>query len=146
MPVISELPLSSQCNRHHPASGSDFSLVRWPSVKQCQLRQHEGHNMRKRVLLFLLRSSSYWFLCCQTGMQSSQWKRHLWASLPAGSSGPVSGFLVTILLLLLSHFSCVRLCETPQTAAHPALPSLGFSRQEHWSGLPFPSPKHESEK
>ena len=25
-------------------------------------------------------------------------------------------------------------------------PSLGFSRQEHWSGLPFPSPKHESEK
>ena len=27
-----------------------------------------------------------------------------------------------------------------------ALPSLGFSRQEHWSGLPFPSPMHESEK
>ena len=33
--------------------------------------------------------------------------------------------------LLLSHFSCVRLCATPQTAAHQALPSLGFSRQEH---------------
>ena len=32
------------------------------------------------------------------------------------------------------------------TAAHQALPSLGFSRQEHWSGLPFPSPVHESEK
>ena len=32
------------------------------------------------------------------------------------------------------------------TAAHQALPSLGFSRQEHWSGLPFPSPMHESEK
>ena len=30
-------------------------------------------------------------------------------------------------------------------AAHQAPPSLGFSRQEHWSGLPFPSPKHESE-
>ena len=30
-------------------------------------------------------------------------------------------------------------------AAHQALPSLGFSRQEHWSGLPFPSPVHESE-
>ena len=29
-------------------------------------------------------------------------------------------------------------------AAHQALPSLGFSRQEHWSGLPFPSPMHES--
>ena len=30
-------------------------------------------------------------------------------------------------------------------AAHQAPPSLGFSRQEHWSGLPFPSPMHESE-
>jgi len=30
-------------------------------------------------------------------------------------------------------------------AAHQAPPSLGFSRQEHWSGLPFPSPIHESE-
>ena len=44
------------------------------------------------------------------------------------------------LLLLLSCFSCVRLCATPEMAAHQAPPSLGFSRQEHWSGLPFPSP------
>ena len=51
-----------------------------------------------------------------------------------------------LLLLLQSHFSRVRLCETPQTAAHQAPLSLGFSRQEHWSGLPFPSPMHESEK
>ena len=51
-----------------------------------------------------------------------------------------------LLLLLLSRFSCVRLCVTPQIAAHQTPPSLGFSRQEHWSGLPFPSPTHESEK
>ena len=51
-----------------------------------------------------------------------------------------------LLLLLLSHFSRVRLCATPQTAVHQVPPSLGFSRQEHWSGLPFPSPMHESEK
>ena len=50
-----------------------------------------------------------------------------------------------LLLLLLSCFSRVRLCVTPQMAAHQAPPSLGFSRQEHWSGLPFPSPIHESE-
>ena len=50
-----------------------------------------------------------------------------------------------LLLLLLSHFSRVRLCATTQMAAHQALPSLGFSRQECWSGLPFPSPMHESE-
>ena len=52
---------------------------------------------------------------------------------------------VYVLLLLLSRFSRVRLCVTPQTAAHQAPPSLGFSRQEHWSGLPFPSPVQESE-
>jgi len=50
------------------------------------------------------------------------------------------------LLLLLSHFSHVWLCATPWTAAHQAPLSLGFSRQEHWSGLPFPSPMRESEK
>ena len=41
--------------------------------------------------------------------------------------------------------SCPTLCD-PIEAAHQAPPSLGFSRQEHWSGLPFPSPMHESEK
>ena len=35
--------------------------------------------------------------------------------------------------------SCLTLC-TPWTIAHQAPPSMGFSRQEHWSGLPFPSP------
>ena len=49
-------------------------------------------------------------------------------------------------MLLLSLFSRVRLRATPQTAAHQAPPSLGFSRQEHRSGLPFPSPTHESEE
>ena len=51
-----------------------------------------------------------------------------------------------LLLLLLSCFSRVRLCATQWMAAHQAPPSLGFCRQEHWSGLPFPSPMHESEK
>ena len=42
--------------------------------------------------------------------------------------------------------SCVRLLATPWTVAHQAPPSMRFSRQEHWSGFPFPSPIHESEK
>ena len=41
--------------------------------------------------------------------------------------------------------SCLTLCD-PVDGSHQAPPSLGFSRQEHWSGLPFPSPMHESEK
>ena len=53
--------------------------------------------------------------------------------------------LTTLLLLLLSRFSRVRLCVTPQMAAHQAPTPLGFSRQEHWSRSPFPSPMHENE-
>ena len=48
-------------------------------------------------------------------------------------------------LLLLCRFSRVWLCAAPQTAAHQAPSPLGFSRQEHWSGLPFPSPRREWE-
>ena len=54
-------------------------------------------------------------------------------------SKPWVSALTGLLLLLLSRFSCVRLCATPQTAAHQALPSLGFSRKECWSGVPLPS-------
>ena len=68
---------------------------------------------------------------------SHEIKRHLFLGSKA---------MTNLLLLLLSHFSHFRLCATPETAAHQASPSLGFSRQEHWSGLPFPSPVHESEK
>ena len=45
-----------------------------------------------------------------------------------------------MLLLLLSCHSHVQLCVTPLTAAHQAPLSTGFSRQEYWSGFPFPSP------
>ena len=45
--------------------------------------------------------------------------------------------MLLLLLLLLSRFSRVQLCATPQTEAHQAPLSLGFSRQEHWSGCHF---------
>ena len=51
-----------------------------------------------------------------------------------------------ITLCVIGHFSCVRLFVTPWTVAHQASRSVGFSRQEYWSGLPclspgdFPSP------
>ena len=45
-----------------------------------------------------------------------------------------------------SFQSSLTLCD-PRDGSPPGSPlSLGFSRQEHWSGLPFPSPVHESEK
>ena len=62
---------------------------------------------------------------------------------------PENGFMLVCLkrimvysmLLLLSHFSHVQLCATPRRQPTRLLhPWEGFSRQEHWSGLPFPSP------
>ena len=41
--------------------------------------------------------------------------------------------------------SCPTLCD-PIDGSPPGFPVLGFSRQEHWSALPFPSPTHESKK
>ena len=52
--------------------------------------------------------------------------------------------LILLLLLLLSHFSRVRLCATPETPAHQAPLSMGFSRQECWSGVPLPSLQPDS--
>jgi len=48
--------------------------------------------------------------------------------------------MLLLLLLLLSRVSPVRLCATPWALAHQAPPSMGFPRQEYWSGLPLPSP------
>ena len=48
---------------------------------------------------------------------------------------------VRMVVLVLSRFSRVRLFVTPWTIAHHDPLFMGFSRQEYWSGLPFPSPR-----
>jgi len=70
---------------------------------------------------------------------------HIYQFQSLGDSIPLS----LILSLLPEKFerkvkslSCVRLSATPWTVAHQAPPSMGFSSQEYWSGLPFPSPGH----
>ena len=45
----------------------------------------------------------------------------------------------------VKSLSRVRLCATPWTAAHKAPLSMGFSRQEYWSGVPLPSPQMRPE-
>ena len=44
----------------------------------------------------------------------------------------------------VKSFSSVRLLATPWTAAYQAPPSMGFSRQEYWSGVPLPSPLNQA--
>ena len=75
---------------------------------------------------------------CAEGTWSSESLAWQVDSLPLSHLGcPIT---LLLLLLLPSRFSRVRLCVTPQTAAHQAPASLRFSRREHWSGLPFSSP------
>ena len=83
---------------------------------------------------------------------------HVWLCNLIGSSlpgSPVPGILQARTLewvaisfsnarkwkVKVKTLSRVRLLATPWTAAHQAPPSMGFSRQEYWSGLPLPSPK-----
>ena len=44
----------------------------------------------------------------------------------------------------VKSLSCVRLLATPWTAPYQAPPSMGFSRQEYWSGVPLPSPQRNA--
>ena len=54
--------------------------------------------------------------------------------------GGTDGDSVCVCVCVLSQFNCVRLFANPWTLAHKAPLCMGFSRQEYWSGLPFPSP------
>ena len=56
-------------------------------------------------------------------------------------SNPKEGQCQKMFKVKVKLLSRVQLFATPWIAAHQAPPSLGFSRQEHWSGLPFPSPE-----
>ena len=59
-----------------------------------------------------------------------------------GHSQPPRALLL-LLLQLLSRFHCVRFVATPWTEAHQAPLSMGFSRQEYWSGVPLASPPRD---
>ena len=61
-----------------------------------------------------------------------------WKGREAQEGGDI--YIYIYIYIMLSHFSRVRLCATPWSAAYQAPPSMGFSKQEYWSGVPLPSP------
>ena len=79
--------------------------------------------------IFLLAHVVCFYMCLVSFEYSRCYSENLFVEITRG-----------LLLLLLGCFSHVRLCATPQTAIHQAPLSLGFSRQEHWSGVPLPFP------
>ena len=59
---------------------------------------------------------------------------------PGKNTGVGCHFLLQCMKVKVKLLSRVQLLATPWTAAHQAPPSMGFSRQEYWSGVPLPSP------
>ena len=64
---------------------------------------------------------------------------HPWDS-PGKNTGVGCHFLLQCMKVKVKSLSRVRLLATPWTAAYEAPLSMGFSRQEYWSGVPLPSP------
>ena len=111
---------------------------------RCQ-NQCGGHPLSKLSINNLIRRLIIWGYSPPSNL-SSEMKKRRKSHLTSWGGGLNWEIGIDIYTLLLNHFSHVRFCATPHTAAHQAPPFLGFSRQEHWSGLPFPSPRHEGEK
>ena len=101
-----------------------FKLVKkWQRYQRSNCKHPLDHQKGKRVPekhLFLL----YWLCQSFDGVDHNK----LWKILKVKVKVKVKSL------------SRVRLFATPWTIAYQASPSLGFSRQEYWSGLPFPSP------
>ena len=126
--LLGEIPTTSESGWHH-SNG-----VKWGGTKE---PLDEGERREWKSWLKTQHADNYDHGNRYNHFMANKWgKVETVAIFPRGKTG----------LLLLSRLSRVRLCATPWTAAHQAPPSLGFSWQEHWSGLPFPSPMHESEK
>ena len=88
--------------------------------------------------------------CCRqvASVVSDSVRPHRWQptrlTRPWDSPGTNTGVGCHLLLqcVKVKSLSRVRLLATPWTAAYQAPPSMGFSRQEYWSGVPFPSPNY----
>ena len=99
--------------------------------------------------IFWVRTLEWIAIPCSKG---SSWPRdQTWVSCPTGDSDTAltdsllseplgKQVSIGVHACILSCFSCVQHFVTLWTIAHQAPLSLGFSRQEYWSGLPFPSP------
>ena len=114
-----------------PASPSPWQISRIP-CPSCLL------------LLLLLSCFSRVRLCATHRWQTTRLPRP-WDS-PGKNTGVGCHFLLQFRKVKGKSLSRFRLFATPWTGAYQAPPSMGFSKQEYWSGLPFPSPTHESKK
>ena len=105
--------------------------------------------------------ATQWTVTLQAPLNMEFSRQEFWSGLPFPSPGdlPDPGaepasleshalageLFISAAAAAASLQSCLMLCD-PIDGSPLGFPSLVFSRQEHWSGLPFPSPMYESEK
>ena len=88
--------------------------------------------------------------CCVASVVSDSVQPHRWqpARLPCPWDSPGKntgvGFHFPLQCVKVKSLSRFRLLATPWTVAYQAPPSMGFSKQEYWSGVPLPSPIHNN--
>ena len=129
-----------------------FHVLPWAFQEHCQSCSLEG------VTLLNLANQSLWPSSWHNGWETCSsvwidftWVGHRLSNLQKLFPGPTLGYGAKVPQKCAPWWrikeerkkvklSRVRLFATLWTVAHQASPSMGFSRQEYWSGLPFPSP------
>ena len=121
---------------------NEYTLPCWPPNTTCYYFQYL--TLQIQIIISKLEWTEQHFWSYSLKLRSVYWVREAinkqWVTLFLGSLGFHHAAAAAASLQ-----SCLTLCD-PIDSSPPGSPSLGFSRQEHWSGLPFPSPMHESEK
>ena len=93
--------------------------------------------IRNNTNLFILDLENYSFLLWQNSAHLQTARYYLFLKLTFLCNSALNSLIVKV-----KSLSRVRLFATPWTTAFQAPPSMGFSRQEYWSELPFPSPEN----
>ena len=86
------------------------------------------------------------YSCLENPMGGGAWWAIVHGVAESDTTERLHSLTIYVCIYIYISLSRVRLFVTLWTIAHQAPPPMGFSRQEHWSGLPFSSPMHESEK
>ena len=127
----------------NPLQGKDISKWKnWTAACQAPLSFTISQSLYKFMSIELVMLSNHLILFCFLFLLPSNFPniRVFSSELTLCIRWPILALWLWHVHSEVKSLSCVQLFATPWTVAYQAPPSMGFSRQEYWSGLPFPSP------